>query len=399
MRIAPTVLASAWLGSSLLAHPYPVAGVAKVHEEPAIQVPATSTAGQKAATPMLNQKLNDEQAASLAKLAIAGLSREYPNKPMNVMTGPKDVLSPKQLHPAFYGSFDWHSSVHGHWMLISLLKTNPNHPLAAASRQSLAANLTAENLLAEARYFDEKENKSFERMYGWAWLLKLAMELDGWNDPQGKAWRAAVRPLETKIVELTQSYLPKLTYPIRTGVHPDTAFALGFTLDYARHVKNINLESLIVKGSLDYYSGDKNYNSEYEPSGEDFFSASLNEADLMRRILSPSEFANWLTKFLPELKAGSSSRLLQPVVVSDVKDGKLVHLAGLNLSRSWCMQGIAKQLPGDDPRVKLLQESATQHADAGFKYVFSGHYEGEHWLGSFAVYTLTGIRAAPGKQQ
>jgi hypothetical protein len=211
--------------------------------------------------------------------------------------------------------------------------------------------------------------------------------LHDWDDPQGKEWRESIKPLEAKIVELTKAYLPKLEYPIRTGVHPDTAFALGQTLDYARLVKDRELELLIGERAKKYYGNDKNYNSSYEPSGEDFFSPSLNEADLMRRILSPSEFADWLTRFLPNLSLGAKCNLMQPVEVSDVTDGKLVHLAGLNLSRAWCMKGIASGLPQHDVRIATLKESAAKHHEAGFRYVFSGHYEGEHWLGTFAVYT------------
>jgi hypothetical protein len=339
--------------------------------------------------PELGQNLTNEQAANLSKLAIDGLHREYPNKPGNVVTSPETVLSPKQMHPAFYGCFDWHSSVHGHWMLVRLLKTNPTHSLADAARKGLATSLTTENILVEANYFNEKENKSFERMYGWAWLLRLAAELHTWEDSQGKQWRVALQPLEAKIVELAMIYLPKLKQPIRTGVHPDAAFALGQFLDYARIVGNQELEQLVVARANAYYAKDRDYNSEYEPSGEDFFSPSLNEADLMRRILPQAEFAQWLTAFLPDLKVNSKSKLLQPVIVSDVTDGKLVHLAGLDLSRAWCMQGIIQGLPSNDPRVGLLKRSAVEHAKIGLGYVFSGHYEGEHWLGTFAVYALT----------
>lgn len=339
--------------------------------------------------PQLGLKLSNEQAAQLAQLAIGGLQREFPNKPGNVVTSPETVFSPRQMHPAFYGCFDWHSSVHGHWMLVRLLKLSPSHPLAQRSRDSLAINLTKDNLLIEAKYFDEKENKSFERMYGWAWLLRLVAELHEWDDPMGQDWRIALKPLESKIVELTLNYLPKLNQPIRTGVHPDTAFALGQILDYARLVRNKDLEDLVVTRVRDYFTKDENYNSEYEPSGEDFFSPCLNEADLIRRILPRDEFSRWLTLFLPSVEASSQSKLLRPAIVSDLTDGKLVHLAGLDLSRAWCMQGIAKGLPENDPRVPLLNRSASEHARVGFSYIFSGHYEGEHWLGTFAVYTLT----------
>ena len=343
----------------------------------------------EATVPSLGQRLTDDQAASLAQLAIAGLQREFPNKPANVITSPETILGPKQMHPAFYGCYDWHSSVHGHWMLIRLLKTNPNHSAASESRKRLDENLTEANIQIETAYFDEKENKSFERMYGWAWLLRLAAELHTWDDPMGQKWRKAIIPLEAKIVELTKGYLPRLKQPIRTGVHPDTAFALGQTLDYARIVSEPELESLIVARARDYYGQDSDYNSQYDPSGEDFFSQSLNEADLMRRILPPQEFSEWLSRFLPDVSASSKSSLLEPVEVSDVTDGKLVHLAGLDLSRAWCMQGIARHLPNQDPRVVVFGKAAKEHAKVGLGYVFSGHYEGEHWLGTFAVYALT----------
>lgn len=348
-------------------------------------------ANEKGSTkiPTLGDQLSDEQAAELAKLALAGMDREFPNKPANVITGPDNILGPKQMHPAFYGCFDWHSSVHGHWVLVRLLKTNSRHRLANASRESLDAHLTAAFMQIEADYFNEKENRSFERMYGWAWLLRLVAELHTWDDSQAKAWRTNMIPLEAKIVELTQAYLPRLSKPIRTGVHPDTAFALGQILDYARVVGNKELEQLIVSRSRDYYLGDKNYNDAFEPSGEDFFSQSLNEADLMRRVLPQAEFAQWLGEFLPQLNSGKKVPLLEPVLVSDITDGKLVHLAGLDLSRAWTLDQIAMALPSGDARVQRLQASANEHVSVGLSYVFSGHYEGEHWLGTFAVYALT----------
>lgn len=362
--------------------------------------------GIAAEPPRLGTKLSDDQAAQLAKLALDGIDREYPNKPSNVMTGPETVLSPKAMHPAFYGCFDWHSSVHGHWVLIKLLKTNPNHSLAQESRKKLNEHLTAQNLQLEADHFKEKENRSFERMYGWAWLLRVVQEVHEWDDAEGKAWRANLKPLEQTIVELTMNYLPRLSYPIRTGVHPDTAFALGHTLDYARAVGNSGLEKLVTTRALVYYEKDIAYNDAFEPSGEDFFSQCLNEADFMRRVLDSKTFAQWLERFLPSLSSGSA-RVLNPVEVSDVTDGKLVHLAGLDLSRAWTLLGVANALPPEDARKNLLLASATKHADVGFSYVFSGHYEGEHWLGTFAVFTLTrdssgaaiAVASQPAKQQ
>jgi hypothetical protein len=336
-------------------------------------------------------RILDTQAASIAKLALDGIHRQYPNKPSNVLVGPYDVLSPKELHPAFYGCFDWHSSVHGHWTLVRLLKTNPMHELAQTSRERLDQSLTKENIDAETAYFRIKENRSFERMYGWAWLLRLVAELHTWDDPQARQWLETLKPLENEIVALTLGYLPRLSNPIRTGVHPDTAFALGQTLDYARTVGNLELAHAIEKRSREYYMNDRNYASQYEPSGEDFFSPSLNEADLMRRILPANDFETWLNLFLNPSDPGAHTKLLTPVVVSDLTDGKLVHLAGLNLSRAWTLDAISQALPENGTWKDRFGGSAQAHRDAGLAYVFSGHYEGEHWLGTFAVYALTGV--------
>lgn len=335
--------------------------------------------------------LEDSRASALAKLAIEGLDREYPNKPSNVLAGVGDVRSPRELHPAFYGCFDWHSSVHGHWMLVRLLKSNPGHALAAQSRKKLGVSLQREKILAEVAYFQTKENRSFERMYGWAWLLRLVAELETWDDVQGREWLEVLRPLEREIVGLTIGYLPRLSVPIRTGVHPDTAFALGQILDYARVVGNKGLEELIIKRSVEYYGGDWGVATRFEPSGEDFFSASLNEADLMRRVLGREEFRQWLEKFYVADEMDTHRGILTPVVVSDVTDGKLVHLAGLNLSRAWTLDAIAETLPEGAVWKEAFARSAEAHEEAGLGYVFSGHYEGEHWLGTFAVYTLTGV--------
>ena len=336
--------------------------------------------------PALGDQLTDSQVTAFAQLALAGIHTEYPNKPGNVVVDAESVRTPRAMHPAFYGCFDWHSSVHGHWMLVRLLKQYPDCSAADQIRTVLATNLTAEKLSAEADYFTEDQHKTFERTYGWAWYLKLVAELETWDDPQGQQWREHLRPLEQLLVDRTVDYLPKLSHPIRTGVHPDTGFGLALILDYATVVKNDALAKSIRERAKFYYFDDVDYPAAYEPSGQDFFSSGLNEADLMRRVLSPAEFSQWLTRFLPGLTDDDTDRLFVPAIVSDVTDGYIVHLAGLNLSRAWCMDGIAAALPADDPRVKLLQESAVHHADAGFQYVFSGHYEGEHWLATFAVY-------------
>ena len=337
----------------------------------------------------MTQQLTHEQVTAFAELALKGISQEYPNKPSNVMTSADDVQSPQQMHPVFYGCFDRHSSVHGHWMLARLLKRYPDAPVAARIRTVLNAQLTAEKLQREADYFKTKENKSFERMYGWAWALQLVAELHAWDDVDAKLWRANLRPLEDVIVELATGYLPKLTFPIRTGIHPDTGFALGMELDYARTVGNAAFAELLSQKARDFYLDDRNYPTHYEPSGQDFFSPGFNEADLMRRVLPADEFSSWLDEFLPQLRTNSMGPMMEPVEVSDVTDGHLVHLAGLDLSRAWTMQGIARALSSDDPRRQSLQQAVEAHAAAGMKYVNSGHYEGEHWLATFAVYYLT----------
>ncbi|MEM9185240.1 MAG: DUF2891 domain-containing protein [Planctomycetota bacterium] len=339
---------------------------------------------------MPGARLTHERVAQFARLAIEGIPREFPNKPSNVITGPASVLGPRQMHPVFFGCYDWHSSVHGHWMLVRLIKTSPAAPVAADARALLDKQLTAAGLGAEAAYFDEKENKSFERMYGWAWALRLAAELRRWDDPDAQRWAANLAPLEATIVRLTKGYLPRLTYPIRTGVHPDSAFALAQTLDYARDAGDAELETLVVDFCRAKYLGDHDYPARYEPSGEDFFSAAWNEADLMRRVLAQEEFAAWLASFLPGIGSDDpAAAALEPATVSDVTDPKIVHLAGLNLSRAWTQNGVLAALPADDARREPLRRSVEAHTAAGLDYVFSGHYEGEHWLATFAVYLLT----------
>lgn len=336
--------------------------------------------------PKLGDRLTSQQVVLFANLALKNIHTEYPNKPSNVVVDDASVRTPRVMHPAFYGCFDWHSSVHGHWMLVRLLKDYPDSAVDARIREKLGESLTSENLAGELAYFQEEQHKSFERTYGWAWYLRLVDELETWDDEQGKQWREHLRGLEELLVQRTMDYLPKLSFPIRTGIHPDTGFALGQILDYARTVGNSELEELIVQRARDFYLNDVAYPTRYEPSGQDFFSSSLNEADLMRRVLGKREFKEWFDKFMPDF-----GNLLEPVTVSDVTDGYIVHLAGLDLSRGWCMQGIASALDKSDPRVKTLRESARQHAQMGFSYVFSGHYEGEHWLATFAIYLQSGL--------
>jgi hypothetical protein len=305
------------------------------------------------------------------------------------MNNASDVKGPKTLHPAFYGCYDWHSSVHGHWMLIRLLKTFPAMPEAAQIRSALDANLTAENIQAEVAYMKQPNRQSFERTYGWAWALKLVEELQTWNDADGKRWSGNLQPLAELLGKSYRTFLPKQTYPIRTGVHPNTAFGLAFALDYAKTSGDRELEALLSERSRTYFAKDVNYPGGWEPGGEDFFSAALMEADLMRRVMKPREFATWFHRFLPGVAKGNPQALLSPAIVTDRSDPKLVHLDGLNLSRAWCMRSIARALPANDPARAVLAASAAKHASAALAHVASGDYAGEHWLASFAVFLLS----------
>jgi hypothetical protein len=345
------------------------------------------------ATPLASAKekptMKPEQAAAFARLALKAIQREYPCKPADVLNGAADVRAPRLVHPAFYGSFDWHSSVHGHWLLVRLLRTFPDLPEGKQIRSVLSEHLSASNLKAEADSFARPNTQSFERTYGWAWLLKLAEELHAWDDPDGRQWARNLKPLADTIAVRYRSFLPKQTYPIRTGVHPNTAFGLAFALDYARAVGDRPLQELVERRSRDYYGRDAGIPAAWEPDGNDFFSPSLMEADLMRRVLPANEFPAWLHRFYPELAKGEPKTLLMPATVTDRTDPQLVHLDGLNLSRAWCMRSIAAALPKDDPARRVLAEAAARHAAAGLKHVASGDYAGEHWLASFAVYLLS----------
>lgn len=332
----------------------------------------------------------DPEAASLfAGLALDGITREYPNKLDHVMNGPEEVLSPSQLHPVFFGSYDWHSSVHGHWLLVRLLRTFPDLPRAPEIRATLSRLITPGNVAGELAYLDQPGRASFERTYGWAWLLKLTQELHGWDDPDGRRWLEALNPLAQAFARLYLEFLPKQDYPIRRGVHPNTAFGIAFALDYAREVGDVALEELLVARANTYFLADRDYPAQWEPDGDDFFSRSLIEADLMRRVLSPHDFASWFHDFLPDLARGGPETLLQPADVSDRSDPKIVHLDGLNLSRAWCMRLIAEALPPNDRVRPVLLASASRHARATLPHIASGNYEGEHWLATFAVYMLT----------
>ena len=342
------------------------------------------TTAPAADTPALTR----ERAAAFAKLALKGADKEYPHKPGVVWAKAEEVVPPKKLHPAFFGCFDWHSAVHGHWLLVKVLKTHPDLDDAKAIRKVLSDHLTAENVKAEAAVFERAEEKSFERPYGWAWLLKLSAELHTWDDPDARTWAANLRPLAELVAARYVSYFPKQTYPIRSGVHSNSAFGLTFAHDYAVAVGDKKLKAAVEERAKSYYGKDEDAPARWEPDGADFLSPSLCEADLMRRVLPPGEFDTWLTKYLPGLADGKPATLFTPAAVTDRSDGHLVHLDGLNLSRAWCMKGIAAALPKDDRRREKLLTAAGEHAETGLKQVSSGEYAGEHWLASFAVYLL-----------
>ncbi len=333
--------------------------------------------------------LDRQQASAFARLALVGIRREYPNKPEHVLAGPDDILGPRALHPAFYGSYDWHSSVHGHWMLARLLRLFPDLPEADEIRSVFRDHFTAANLQVEAAYFERPESRPFERPYGWAWLLKLVQELHDWSDPDAQEWSANLQPLARLIAQRYITYFPKQTYPIRTGVHPNTAFGLAFAHDYARAVGDTALSELVTDRARAYFAHDADAPAKWEPGGADFFSPSLMEADLMRRALPPADFPAWFDRFLPGAASAEPISLFEPAIVSDRTDPQLVHLDGLNLSRAWTMKHIADALPVDHPARQTLLESATRHAVVGLDHVASGDYAGEHWLASFAVYLLT----------
>lgn len=332
--------------------------------------------------------LTSQGASFLAKLPLYCIQVEYPNKTGHSIEAEADAkMTPKELHPAFYGCLDWHSSVHGHWMLVKLLKNFKNLPEEAEIRKVLAESFGADKMKAEAAYFTKyKLSRTFERTYGWAWLLKLDEELHTWDDPQAREWHQNLRPLTEQIVNLWTAFLPKQTYPNRTGVHPNTAFGLVFALDYARTVKNTNFEKQIVEKAKYFYLNNTNASAIQEPDGSDFLSPSLEVADLMRRILPQADFLKWFNGFMP---AAGLKNITQPPVVSDRSDMQIIHLDGLSLSRAWCMKGIAKALPKNDPRRAQLLKSAQNFINLTLPQIASGEYGGEHWLGSFAVYALS----------
>src|ERR1700730_6358339 len=300
-------------------------------------------------------------AERFAKLALACVHKEYPNKISHNLNSDADVAPPRKLTPAFYGCYDWHSSVHGHWLLARLVRTFPNAGFGPSAREALRQSLTAENIAQEAAYLRAEGRASFERPYGLAWLLQLVAELREWDDPQAREMSANLRPLEKPALTRLNGWLPKLSHPVRIGEHDQTAFALGLMLDYSRAKGNMKFADLLASKARQFYRGDKDCPLEYEPSGEDFLSPCLGEADLMRRVLPVPEFAGWLQNFMPQIAPSRRGTWLQPVVSPDPSDPKLAHLDGLNLSRAWMLEGIAAGLPKGDKRLPVIIAAAEEH--------------------------------------
>jgi Protein of unknown function (DUF2891) len=345
--------------------------------------------------------LDAAAAARFAALALKCLHQEYPNHISHTLNSAADARPPHQLTPAFYGCLDWHSDVHGHWLLVRLLRLYPQAPFAATARTELGRSFTPQNIAGEVAYLRGAGRASFERPYGLAWLLRLAAELRQWDDADARRWSATLTPLETEVAARLASWLPKLHYPIRIGEHDQTAFAFGLVWDWAALGGDSRMQGLLSDAAQRFYLHDRNCPLAYEPSGEDFLSPCLAEADFMRRVLPPPDFARWLSAFLPQIPrsgpggSGRHAPWLSPGVVTDRADPKLAHIDGLNLSRAWMLEGIAHGLPPHDARIAALLSSAREHAEASLPAVTGEHYEGGHWLGTYAVYLTSGAGLHP----
>jgi hypothetical protein len=341
------------------------------------------------------ERLDEQTAARFAALALECVHREYPNKIAHVMLSDADAKPPRAITPAFYGCYDWHSSVHGHWLLARLARDFPDAVFAAPARAALARSLTAGNIAAEVSYLQGSGRTSFERPYGLACLLQLASELRRWDDPEARQWSAAMAPLEAEAAQRIATWLPKLRYPIRVGEHSQTAFAFGLISDWAAVSGDTAMAGLLGARAQAYYLADRDCPLRYEPSGEDFLSPCLAEADFMRRVLPSVAFAQWLSGFLPGIPSDGSALWLTPGEVTDRSDPKLAHIDGLNLSRAWMLEGIASGLPDDDERRAALLAAARVHRATALPAVTGEHYEGGHWLGTFAVYLTGGAGLRP----
>jgi len=327
--------------------------------------------------------LTQPDAVRFARVALGHVTREYPNLLSHGLMGPDDARTPRDLHPVFFGSFDWHSCVHAYWMLARLLRRFPDSAVAPDIRALFDAQLTAGKVAGECAYFARPLARGFERPYGWAWLLKLAAELGMAATPR---WAVALAPLTRMIVDRFQDFLPKATYPVRTGTHYNTAFALALAADHAETAGDSGLRALLTRTAEIWYSRDENCQA-WEPGGDEFLSPALIEAECLRRLLPPEDFATWFSRFLPGLADRQPTTLFTPAQVSDRSDGKIAHLDGLNLSRAWCMRNLARGLPDHDSSRTELLNSAAVHLAAALPHI-AGDYMGEHWLASFAVLAL-----------
>ena len=328
-------------------------------------------------------------ASRFAQLALECVHKEYPNKISHLLASDADVKPARDLTPAFYGCYDWHSSVHGHWLLARVARQFPDSAVAKDARAALTQSLTRKNIDAEVAYLDAAGRESFERPYGLAWLLQLAAELRSWDDSQAREWSANLQPLERAVAQKIASWLPKLAYPIRIGEHAQTAFAFGLIWDWSVVVHDEQMQSLLREKAKQFYLHDRNCPLNYEPSGEDFLSPCLGEADFMQRVLTMREFDQWLSAFLPMIPRDGSIGWLPVAQITDRSDPKLAHLDGLNLSRAWMLHRIAFALPANDARKKSLQATAVAHSATSIGAVTSEHYVGSHWLGTFALYGAT----------
>jgi hypothetical protein len=346
----------------------------------------TRTGNAFTITPM-SIALTGELAEDWSALTVANIAREYPSKLDHVLSGPDDVRGPRQLHPVFYGCFDWHSCVHGYWLLARLRRLFPALHQTPTVDSHFSSHLTPANIQAEIDYFRRPTSRGFERPYGWAWLLMLAAELKRHADEPGRRWHAALRPLADVVAERFMQFLPIAAYPIRGGTHSNTAFAIALAHEYAQCHDDSALQNLLAEKAQSWYARDENCQA-WEPSGDDFLSPALVQAECMRRILAPEAFQSWLWRFLPHLRSGQPGTLFEPAVVSDRTDGKIAHLDGLNLSRAWCWRGIAESLAPDDPLRRRLIETADLHLAASLPHI-RGDYAGEHWLATFALLALT----------
>ncbi|WP_350287393.1 DUF2891 domain-containing protein [uncultured Croceitalea sp.] len=343
--------------------------------------PEHGTTDREVTAPILNLA----QAERLAQLPINCVTVEYPNKLNQTLGGAEDLQGPKALHPAFYGCFDWHSSVHGHWSLVSLLKQFPQLKQAAAMKTLLLDHISKENIEKEVAYFEGTHNKNYERTYGWAWLLKLAEELHTWEDGTARQLERNLQPLTDLIVQKYLGFLPKLNNPIRVGEHTNTAFGLTFAWDYANTVGHTVLKTAIEAWAKEFYGQDADCPITWEPSGYDFLSPCLQEAALMKRVLSKEDFSVWFGAFLPDMKRKDYQLMVGEV--SDRTDGKLVHLDGVNFSRAWALYAIINDMPEYDH----LAHVAHAHINHSLPNIVGDSYEGGHWLGSFAIYALNSI--------